>query len=215
MAVTEEEREQMLEGLLGLRRVRALLPSNPDVERGISGIEAALGESVPQRTAARALGVSHPELSKLITAQKLSTVDSARGQAKVSVTSLVELIEARGEAEDAPIKLSVKRREKAKAREAAAPVDGRDITQILEMRALAFHRALARNLDRPMVDRAKEIVEEWRASGELTPDQADEWDKILDRPVDDVASRMTEYSPAGTELRKNSPFNGMGRRAGD
>jgi hypothetical protein len=33
--------------------------------------------------------------------------------------------------------------------------------------------------------------------------------------VDDVAAKMTDYSPAGVKLRENSPFNSMGRRSDD
>jgi hypothetical protein len=212
VAVTEEEREHMLDGLLGLRRVRALLPANEDVERGIVGIQTALGETVPQRTAARALGVSHPEVSKLISAQKLLTIDNVRGKAQVSVASLLDLIEAGGGSADGPKRT---RKWSGEEKSSSVPSGGGDIQQIMELRALAFHRALARNLDRPTVDRAREVVVEWRESGQMTDDQADEWERILDRPVPDVASKMTDYSPAGHELRKNSPFNSMGRRADD
>src|SRR5689334_22987050 len=86
----------MLEGLLGLRRVRELLPGNEDVLRGITGIQTALGEAIPQRTAARALGISHPELSKLVTDMKLTTIDNARGKAQIEVASLVSYIESAG-----------------------------------------------------------------------------------------------------------------------
>jgi hypothetical protein len=49
----------------------------------------------------------------------------------------------------------------------------------------------------------------------MTDEQADEWEALLDRPVSDVAAKMVDYSPAGVELRKSSPFNAMGRRADD
>ena len=142
--MTEEDRELMLNGLLGLRRVRALLPGNTDVDRGIEGIQTALGGAVPQRTAARALGVSHPEVSKLISAKKLRTIDNVRGKAQVEVASLLELIEA-GDGIHAVVDLKEKRREKLAAK---LPEGKRDLDQLMEMRALAFHRAMARNLDR-------------------------------------------------------------------
>lgn len=201
----------MLNGLLGLRRVRALLPGNTDVDRGIEGILVALGEAVPQRTAARALGVSHPEVSKLISAKKLRTVDTARGKAQISVESLLELIES-GDGVHAVVDIKEKRREKAAAK---IPEGKRDLEQIMEMRALAFHRAMARNLDRATCDRASEVVRELRETGAMTEEQADEWESLLDRPVSDVAAKMTDYSPAGVKLRESSPFNAMGRRADD
>jgi hypothetical protein len=214
VAVTEEDRELMINGLLGLRRVRDLLPGNPDVARGIEGILIALGEAVPQRTAARALGVPHPEVSKLISGKKLRTIDNARGRAQIEVASLLELIEAGGGGH-AVVELKEKRRERAAAAAADRPDGKRDLAQIMEMRALAFHRAMARNLDRPTCERAQKVVAELRESGGMSDAQADEWESLLDRPVSDVAARMVDYSPAGVKLRESSPFNSMGRRAED
>lgn len=212
--MTEEDRELMLNGLLGLRRVKALLPGNVDVDRGIEGIQTALGDAVPQRTAARALGVPHPEVSKLISAKKLRTIDNAKGKAQIEVASLLELIEA-GEGVHAVVELKEKRRKKIEAAKAALPEGKGDLAQIMEMRALAFHRAMARNLDRATCERAQKAVAELRASGGMTDAQADEWEALLDRPVSDVAAKMVDYSPAGVRLRENSPFNSMGRRADD
>jgi hypothetical protein len=213
--VTEEDRELMINGLLGLRRVRDLLPGNPDVSRGIEGIQAALGDAVPQRTAARALGVAHPEVSKLISSKKLRTVDNVRGKAQIVVESLLELIEEGGGAGHAAA-LKKEARNSRLAEIAAERDDGeRGIDQIMEMRALAFHRAMARNLDRATCERALEVVGEQRAAGAITDEQAEEWEALLDRPVSDVAAKMVDYSTAGVELRKSSPFNSMGRRADD
>ncbi|MGH2959807.1 MAG: hypothetical protein ACRDKE_09390 [Solirubrobacterales bacterium] len=214
MSVTEEDRELMINGLLGLRRVRLLLPGNPDVDRGIEGIQAALGDAVPQRTAARSLGVTHPDVSKLISAKKLRTIDNAKGKAQIEVDSLLELIEDGG-GEHAVVSKKEERRTRL-AEIAAARDDGKsDLDRIMELRALAFHRAMSRNLDRAMCDRASDVLEEQRAAGAITDDQAEEWEKILDRPVSDVAARMVDMSDAGIELRKSSPFNAMGRRADD
>lgn len=210
--MTEEDRELMINGLLGLRRVRLLLPGNTDVDRGIEGIQIALGDAVPQRTAARALGVAHPEVSKLISSKKLRTIDSAKGRAQIEVASLLELIEDGG-GTHAVVELKEKRREKAARSE--VPDGKRDLAQIMEMRALAFHRAMARNLDRETCERAQRVVGELRESGAMTDEEADAWEMLLDRPVDDVAGKMTDYSPAGVKLRANSPFNSMGRRADD
>lgn len=209
--MTEEDRELMINGLLGLRRLRELLPGNSDVDRGIEGIQIALGEAVPQRTAARALGVPHPEVSKLISAKKLRTIDNAKGKAQIEVASLLELIETR-DGTHAVVALKEKRREKLKA---ALPERKRDLEQVMEMRALAFHRAMARNLDRATCERAQKVVADQRAAGAISDEQADEWEALLDRPVSDVAAKMVDYSPAGVELRKSSPFKSMGRRAED
>lgn len=205
----------MLEGLLGLRRVRELLPGNEDVIRGIAGIQTALGEAVPQRTAAKALGISHPELSKLVTNKDLTTVDTARGRGQISVESLVAYIESAGigPREKPRWKQRREQRERDEAKESGDKAE--DLQRILEMRALAFHRSLARNLDRATVDRAKEVLAEQRDHGAIDDEQGDEWAKVLELPVADVAARMTDYSDAGKALRRQSPFNSMGRRETD
>lgn len=216
MAVSEEEREAMIHGLVGLRRVRLLLPGNEDVDRGISGIKAALGEAVSQRTAAKAIGITHPELSKLISAKELAIKDTARGRSQVEVESLVAYIEG---ADLSPPEPPAWKRRRAEREAAAADPDladqQADLQRIMKMRALAFHRALARNLDRELVERAQEIVADWRESGELSAEQAEAWEVLLARPVTDIAAKMTDYSPAGEALREKSPFQRLGRRASD
>lgn len=204
MAITEEERELMLQGLVGLRRVRGLLPGNADVDRGIAGINAALGDTVPQRTAARALGISHPALSELISGGELAVKDTARGRAQVVVDSLVEAIESREVAPPEPPAWKQRRAE----REAAGEADGRgaELERIIKLRALAFHRALARNLDAAMVESAQRTLAERRESGDLSDEQAAAWENVLDRPISDIAAKITDYSPAGEALRENSPF---------
>jgi hypothetical protein len=82
-----------------------------------------------------------------------------------------------------------------------------DIKQISEMRALAFHRALVRNLDRKMIDEAKARLDERRASGAISADLADQWDEALEKNISDLGAVMTEYSDRGKEMRENSPFD--------
>ncbi len=194
----------MLQGLVGLRRVRELLPGNADVDRGIAGIKAALGDAVPQRTAARSLGITHPELSELISGGELAVKDTPKGRAQVVVDSLVDLIEARDVAPPEPPEWKQRRAE----REAAGEPEDReaDLQRIVKLRALAFHRALARNLDSALVKSAQQTVAERRASGDLSADQAEAWANVLDRPISDIAAKITDYSPAGDDLRANSPF---------
>lgn len=205
----------MLEGLVALRRLRASLPANPDLELGIAGILAALGDVVSQRTAARALGVPHPEVSKLISAEKLKVKDTAKGRSHVEVISLVERIEADGAAPREEPKWKQRRAEREAEAAAGGGDEQHDLTRIIKLRALAFHRALARNLDSADLDRAREIVAQWRASEKLSAEQADEWEKVLKLPPGDVAAKMTDFSPAGEALRENSPFTAMGRRESD
>ena len=143
-----------------------------------------------------------------MTSKKLATIDNARGKSQIAVASLLELIEAQ---EIAPREQPAWKKRRGEEQ----PGAGKDLAQLLMMRALAFHRALARNLDSAMVEQAQGIVAEWRESGKLSPEQADEWERVLGLPVADIAARMTDYSDAGKALRELSPFSAMGRREGD
>lgn len=198
----------MVQGLVGLRRVRALLPGNTDVDRGIEGLKAALGEAVSQRTAAKSIGVAHPELSKLITARELVVIDTARGRSQIELESLVGYIEANDVAAPEPPAWKQRRAAREAAGEdAEAESQQEALARIMKMRALAFHRALARNLDRAMVETARESLAAMREAGKITPEQAEAWSTLLERPVSDIAARMADYSPAGDALREASPFN--------
>lgn len=207
MAVNEEQREAMLQGLVGLHRVRALLPANTDVERGIDALKVALGEGVAQRTAARALGVKLPDVSRLITAKRLKVVDTSRGRGQVELESLVEyLVDEEVAPPEAPgwKQRRAAREQAEKNREPSSQQV--ELARIMKMRALAFHRAIARNLDVAMVEEAREVLDSWRDSGKGDDEGVAEWAALLERPVSDIAARMTEYSPAGDALRARSPF---------
>ncbi len=198
----------MIQGLVGLRRVRQLLPGNADVDRGIEGILAALGEAVSQRTAARSIGITHPELSKLITARELVVLDTARGRSQIEVESLVSYIEQNDVAAPQPPAWKQRRAEReAAGQDAAAESQQEALARIMKMRALAFHRAIARNLDAEMVEAAREVLAAMREAGRIDEQQGAEWAALLERPVSDIAARMTDYSPAGDALRQVSPFS--------
>lgn len=60
-----------------------------------------------------------------------------------------------------------------------------------------------------MVDEAWYRVYKWRELGRLDPRYADEWQAILERPLDEVRRAIAEQGPRGNDLRQNSPFAGM------
>lgn len=206
MARSEADRmTRLFEGLIGLRRVRGRVVGDPDVDFAIKILEEELGEAVPQRTAAKAIGISSVEVAKLISSRKLAVVENVRGKSDVLLSALVAYVEQQTRAADevaaAPSSSEVTPAE-FEARSMA-----NDIKQISEMRALAFHRALVRNLDRKMIDEAKARLDERRASGAISADLADQWDEALEKNISDLGAVMTEYSDRGKEMRENSPFD--------
>ncbi len=78
-----------------------------------------------------------------------------------------------------------------------------------DRRTLAYHRAVAKRLNRKMIDEALHRVWKWRAEGKLDPRYADEWEAVLKRPVADVRGAITSTSARARDLRQNSPFAGM------
>jgi hypothetical protein len=76
-------------------------------------------------------------------------------------------------------------------------------------RSLAYHRAIARRLRRPMVDEARHVLYRWRQQGRIDERWALRWEEILDRPVPEVRRALVEISPEADDLRQTSPFAGL------
>src|SRR4051812_16715987 len=101
-APSEADRKaRLFESLIALRRVRMQLIGNADVDLAIAVVEEELGEAVPQRTAAKAIGITSVEVAKLITAQKLAIAEGVRGKTEVSLAALIEYVEAQAKEESA------------------------------------------------------------------------------------------------------------------
>jgi hypothetical protein len=200
-----DRKTRLFESLIGLRRVQKQVIGNDDLDFAIKVLEEELGEAVPQRTAAKAIGISSVEVAKLITAQKLATAESARGRTDVSLSSLVEFVEAKAREEAAVVPAATSSKDAPEEFKAGAMA--KDVQQIMEMRALAFHRAIVRNLDQATIDEARERLVERREDGKISDELADEWEEVLAKNVDDVGAVMTEYSPRGKKLRESSPFD--------
>lgn len=86
-----------------------------------------------------------------------------------------------------------------------------DLHRLAEERSLALHRAVAARLiaDPALVERARERVREWVASGRIHVEYAEAWTRILGAPVEDVARAITDESEAARALRQTTPFAGV------
>jgi hypothetical protein len=183
-------------------------------------LEREAGETVSQRLAARFLGVSHTALQRWIKAGDLPLVYNVNGRHEVPVTGLLDLHE-RVERE----RTGGQRRRHhlepalAEARKRAGRIRVDDVTgepssrdgghSRADRRALAYHRAIAKRLDRAMLDEALHRVWKWRAEGKLNPAYANQWESVLRRPVADVRRAITRDDGNARDLRQNSPFAGM------
>jgi hypothetical protein len=215
-----EAKQRTFEQVLRLRRAERAVPGNQDIVAVRSQLEDELGGAVTPAMAARILGVSHTALGRWIRAGDVPVVPSRSGRMLVPVDALVDLYEA----------IARERAEGRRRRHTLEPVmveqrrladdldpgtlvpdakPGEDRHRRAQRRALAYHRALARRLRRPMVDDALHQIWRWRDSGRIDPHYAARWEAVLRRPVRDVRRAISEDSREADDLRQNSPFAGM------
>lgn len=215
-----DRRRQLLENIVRLRRAERELPPNREIAAVRASLEEELGETVSLRLAASLLGVSHTALRRWIEAGDLPTVFDTGSRQRVPVGALLELHDKVDAARKGGRRHSLEpamteARDLAERLDSRALVsDGRDKGgpgghRRPELRSLAYHRALARRLRRPMIDDALRQIWRWREQGAIDPRYAERWEKILRRPVADVRQAIGEDSAAAAALRQTSPFAGM------
>jgi hypothetical protein len=219
--VTSTERKQWLfEQIVRLRRAERQAPKSRDLVAVRAELENELGGTVSPSLAASLLGVSHTALRKWIGKGDVPVVLSARGRKAVPVSALVDLYESvRAERESGRRRRHTLEpamtagRERARSLQPRALIDEepteRDPHRLAQLRSLAYHRALARRLRRPMVDDARHVLWEWRERGVIDPRYADEWESVLDRPLREIKRVLTSDDPRAHDLRQNSPFAGL------
>lgn len=212
-----DEKLELLQNIIRLRRVGREVPGNPDVARVRIALEERLGETVSRRLAARALGVSHTALERWIKSGDLPLVHTRSGKLEVPVPALIELYESverdRQNGVDRYVLNPTMARQRDAARrlrvdEAESP-RGRDTHERARDRSRAYHRAVARRLRRPMVDEARHVLFRWREQGRIHTVYANRWEELLSRPLPEIRRSLTETSRDADDLRQNSPFAGL------
>jgi hypothetical protein len=215
-----DRRRHLLENIVRLRRVERELPPNRDLAAVRTALEEELGETVSLRLAARVLGVSHTALRRWADAGDLPVVIDRDGRPGVPVAALLDLRDAvEAERSSGRRRRHVLEPAMDEGRDRAERLDPTDLVQVrrdhldghdrAQLRGLAYHRALARRLRRPMVDDALRQIWKWRQQGAIDPRYADRWEEILSRPVTEVRRAISEDSESAAALRQTSPFAGM------
>jgi hypothetical protein len=77
-----------------------------------------------------------------------------------------------------------------------------------ELRALAYHRAVARRLTPSLVADARKRLARWRSRDAIHPRYAADWQRLLSQPPRTIARVIVADSQRGRDLRQNSPFAG-------
>jgi hypothetical protein len=212
-----DRKQDLFEHIVRLRRVGRELPGNGDVFAVRSAIERELGETVSRRLAARILGVSHTALDRWIEAGDLPLVYSAQGPVEVPVPALLDLYES-VEADRADgDRRYVLAPTMVRHRKAAQSLDLQRFQQDVERsnhdraraRGLAYHRAVARRLRKPMVEEARHVLSRWRDQGRIDERYADRWEQLLNQPLPEMRRALVDESQEYDDLRQNSPFAGL------
>lgn len=212
-----DRKQALFENIARLRRVGRELPGNADVSAVRRALESELGETLSRRLAARILGVSHTALHRWIKAGDLPLVYSPEGRLEVPVPALLDLYEsveadrADGDTRHVLAPTMVRRRN------AAQSLNLRRFQQDTERsgheraraRSLAYHRAVARRLRKPMVEEARHVLFRWRAQGRIDERYGERWERLLNEPLPEIRSALADESHEYDDLRQNSPFAGL------
>ncbi len=212
-----DRKQGLFENIVRLRRAGRGLPGNRDISTVRAALERELGETVSRRLTARLLGVSHTALEHWVKAGDLPLVYSPKGRVEVPVPALLDLYEAveaeRAEGPHRNVLAPTMTRRRDAARRLGIDDLGshgkRDPHDRAQARSLAYHRAVARRLGKPMVDEARHTLFRWGEQGRIDRRYAERWGRLLDRPLPEIRRALVDRSEEASDLRQNSPFAGV------
>ncbi len=82
--------------------------------------------------------------------------------------------------------------------------------RLAEERSIALHGAVADRLsdDGAVLERARTRVHKWLETDEVATYWAQEWDRVLSKPLAEIQAFLVERSEHATALRQMTPFAG-------
>ena len=212
------QKRKTFENIVRLKRAEEK-SANSEVAAVRANLEDELGQTVSRNLAAGILGISHTALNKWIAKGEIPVVITESGRKEVPVSLLLDLYEqvnqnrASGERRLHAIEPAIERARRRATRMRPERSVGRtsegDRHRISERRALAYHRALAPRLRRPMLDDAMRRLERWRQEGRIDHRYALEWERLFEKPVSEIRKTISRDDPVGNDLRQNSPLGGL------
>jgi hypothetical protein len=214
--VNARERERTLQNIARLKRVERSNPS-PEIAAVREDLESQLGGTVPRSTAARLLGVSHTALNNWIDSGDVPVVFSKQGRKEVPIPPLLDLGERVAERGRSgrrklhtlePVMVEARRRA-ASMRSPELAMSSAESHRTPELRGLAYHRALAPRLRRPVVEEAQRKLRRWKEEGKVDPRHAEAWEEVFALPMTKIREAITADDERGRDLRQNSPLAGL------
>lgn len=216
-----EARRRTLERIGRLREAEGHRTA-PAVGQVREELEADLGGTVSRSLAADFVGVSHTALNRWIASGDVPVVQTAAGRKEVPIPMLCDLkFEIERERRSGrqrlhrlePAMIEARKRAERFQPDPALLAELRegetDRHRLSELRSLAYHQALAPQLRRPMIGRARIKVDRWEDEGRLDPRHAAAWRELLDRPLDQIRAVIGTDDVRGRDLRQNSPLAGL------
>lgn len=207
------DKRRWFEQVVALRRAERAAPGVREIPEVRAQIEAQIGSAVSMSLAASILDVSEATIRRWVRRGELPTVISFSGRPGIPVGELADLYEDAAE-QRARGRKHVLEPRMAAARQAAermeidvnAPAAGVHDRSLA--RALAYHRAVARKLTRPMADTALHRVWEWEGQSRIDPEYARRWELLLRGPLREIREQISSSSTEADDMRQNSPFAG-------
>lgn len=219
MGVGMKQREKTLQNIARLRRVEKETPS-ADVSAVREDLEAQLGGTVSRSLSASLLGVSHTALNNWIASGDIPVVISERGRKEVPIPTLLQLQDQvdeerrRGRRKLHTLEpIMTEARHRAERMRPRVSVSGPHVRsephRAPDLRSLAYHRAIAPRLRRPMIDDAQRKLRRWKEDGRVDPRHAEAWEEVLAKPMSEIRRAITADDESGRDLRQNSPLAGL------
>jgi hypothetical protein len=212
------EREKILENIARLRRAEKKTPS-ADIAAVREDLESQLGGTVSRSLSANLLGVSHTALNNWIAAGDVPVVISERGRREVTIPTLLELQDQVAKERKLgkrklhmlePIMTEARHRaERMRPRAGSGSRRRSDPHRAPELRSLAYHRAIAPRLRRPMIADAQRKLRRWKEDGKVDPRHAEVWEEVFAMSMAEIRKAITADDERGRDLRQNSPLAGL------
>jgi hypothetical protein len=83
--------------------------------------------------------------------------------------------------------------------------------RLAEERSIAYHRAVAERIAREpsLLDRVRERLDGWIATGGRASSYAREWRELVDRPLPELLAFLVDEGEHARALRQSSPLAGL------
>lgn len=214
-----QERKKIFQNIARLRRAERQTRSS-DVALVREDLEAQLGGTVSRSLAASLLGVSHTALNNWIATGDVPVVVSERGRKEIPVPLLLDMYERVAQERESGRRqlhtlepVMTEARHRAQRMRPQRTIAGRPGHAIghrsAELRGLAYHRALAPRLRRPMIDEAQRKLMRWQRDGRIDPRHAKAWAEVFELPMAEIRKVIAADDQRGHDLRQNSPLAGL------